>query len=127
VFAYRTALQLDPHQAVGLNNLYVIYSEDGDIEAAAELQARVEKIQRKNPWYIQSLAETAIEEQRYPEAVTLAKQAVRMDGKEYRFHYTLARSQYLAGKAILAQESLARARELAPNTRTRNSLTLPGG
>lgn len=127
VFAYRTALQLDPHQAVGLSNLYVIYTEDGDIEAAAELQARVEKIQRKNPWYVQSLAETAIEEQRYPEAVTLAKQAVRMDGDEYRLHYTLARSQYLAGNASLAQESLERARELAPTTRERQSLELPGG
>ncbi|MBT8046814.1 MAG: tetratricopeptide repeat protein [Xanthomonadales bacterium] len=127
VLAYRTALQLEPDQAVALNNLYVIFSEDGDLEAAAAMQPRVERNQRKNPWYVQFLAESAIEDQRYREAVSLAKRAVRMDRDEYRFHYTLARSQHFAGNDRLALESLERARKLAPTSGERDSLTLPGG
>lgn len=127
VLAYQTALRLNPNQPVGLNNLYVIYSEDGNLEAAAKLKARVERNQRKNPWYFHSLAESAIAEQRFAEAVTLAKRAVRMDEDEYRFHYTLARSQHLAGDTGPAQEALKRARELAPGSSERSLLTLPGG
>jgi Flp pilus assembly protein TadD len=127
VLAYQTALRLNPNQPVGLNNLYVIYSEDGNLEEAAKLRARVERNQRRNPWYFHSLAESAIEEERYAEAVTMATRAVRMDQDEYRFHYILARSQHLAGNPGPAQESLQRARELAPGSRERSLLILPGG
>jgi len=125
VLAYRTALRLESDQTVALNNLHVIYTEDGNLEAAAEIESRVEKTRRKNPYYIQQLAEMAIEEQRYEDAIGLARKAVKMDADEYRFYETLARSQYLAGKTEAALDSLEEARQRAPDLKTRDSLVLP--
>lgn len=125
ILAYNTALQLKPDKIVALNNLHVIYTEDGDLEAAGKFGNRVEKNRRKNPYYIQHLAEVAIEEHRYADAIDLARKAIRMDSGEYRFYYTLARSQYLAGKINLAQVSLDQARQRAPDQQARGTLILP--
>jgi Flp pilus assembly protein TadD len=124
--AYRTALSLQPNQSVALTNLLFMYTQDGNLEEAAKLEARVERIQRKNPYYVQHQAELALEEKRYSEAIALAKKAIRMDADEYRFYYTLAQSQYQAGHLELAQTNLAKARTLAPNERALATLTLPG-
>jgi Flp pilus assembly protein TadD len=123
--AYRAALQLNPEQTAALNNLHVMYTEDGNLEAAGELSIRVEKNRRKNPYYIQYLAEVAIEEQRYSDAIELSRKAISLDVNEYRFYYTLAHSQYKAGNLNVAQVSLDHARELAPDREARGKLTLP--
>jgi len=125
ILAYNTALQLNPDEIVALNNLHLIYTEDGDLEAAGKLEKRVDRTRRKNPYYMQHLAEGAIEEQRYSDAIELAKKAIRMDAGEYRFYYTLAQSQYLAGKVNLAQASLDQARKRAPDQQARGTLILP--
>ncbi len=124
--AYRTALSLQPNQSVALTNLLFMYNEDGNLEEAAKLEARVERNQRKNPYYVQHQAELALEEKRYSEAIALARKAIRMDADEYRFYYTLAQSQYQAGHLELAQTNLTKARALAPNERALDTLTLPG-
>jgi len=126
VLAYRAALELEPDQSAALNNLYLIYTEDGDLEAAEEFSLRVERNRRKNPFYVQHVAETAIEEHRYRDAIELAKKAIRMDPDEYRFYYTLAQAQYQAGKTNVAQTSLDQARKRAPEGKHRNELVLPG-
>lgn len=125
ITAYRFALQVDPDQAVALNNLFLIYEEDGELESAARLQKRVEKNRRKNPYYLHYLAEVANEERRYFDAIGLLKQAIRLDEGEYRFHYTLAQSQYYAGETEIARASLERARQLAPASLQDGPLTLP--
>jgi Flp pilus assembly protein TadD len=124
--AYRTALSLQPNQSVALTNLLFMYIQDGNLEEAAKLEARVERNQRKNPYYVQHQAELALEEKRYSDAIALARKAIRMDADEYRFYYTLAQSQYQAGHLELAQTNLAKARTLAPNERALATLTLPG-
>jgi tetratricopeptide (TPR) repeat protein len=126
VMAYRTALRYEPNQAVALNNLYAIYEEDGDLDAAREMKRRVERNRQRNPYYLNYLAETAIEERRFEDAITLANRAIDIDDREYRFHFTLAQSQYLAGRTRVAQASLDRARELAPPNLPDGPLRLPG-
>jgi Flp pilus assembly protein TadD len=96
------------------------------VEEAARISARVERIQRKNPYYVQYLAELAIVEQRYSDAISLARKAIRMDPDEYRFYYTLAQSHYQAGHLELAQTNLDKARAMAPNERALDTLILPG-
>jgi Flp pilus assembly protein TadD len=123
--AYRFALQLDPDQTVALNNLFLIYEEDGNLKSAATLQKRVEKNRLQNPYYLHHLAEVANEEQRYSDAIGLLNRAIRMDENEYRFHYTLAQSQYYAGDAEIARASLDRAKQLAPAKLQDGPLTLP--
>ena len=123
--AYRFALQLDPDQTVAMNNLFLIYEEEGDLESAAALQKRIDKIRRKNPYYLLHLAEVANEERRYLDAISLLNRAIRLDENEYRFYYTLAQSQYYAGETEIARASLDRARQLAPTNLQDGPLTLP--
>jgi len=124
--AYRNALEIEPEHSVSLNNLYLIYEEEGDLEAAELMATQVERLRRKNPFYLHYLAQVANEEQRYGDAVGLLNRAIRLDGTEYRFHHTMARSQQLLGNSEKAQSSLDRARRLAPEGFDTASLTLPG-
>ena len=123
--AYRFALQLEPDQTVALNNLFLIYQEDGDLGEAAVLEKRVEKNRRKNPYYLHYLAEVANEEQRYSEAIGLLNQAIKIEAGEYRFYFTLAQSQYFAGETEIARVSLEQARQLAPAKLEDGPLILP--
>jgi len=125
ITAYRFALQLDPDEAVALNNLFLIYEEDGELESAARIEKKVEKNRRKNPYYLHYLAEVANEERRYSDAIGLLNQAISLDESEYRFHYTLAQSQYYEGETEVARASLERARQLAPARLQDGPLTLP--
>lgn len=125
ILAYQTALKLEPQQSVALNNLYSIYDEDGDFEKAGAIQARVERHRRKNPYYLNYMAEVAVEEQRFDDAIELLNRALRIESNEYRFYFTLAQSQFLSGKTALAQESLEQARQLAPPGLEKSELSLP--
>lgn len=127
IFAYQTALQFDPDHRASLNNLHTIYTEEGDLEAAAALAARVERNRRKNPYYLLYLAEVASEEQRWSDAIELLNRAIRIDDEEYRFHYALAQAQFHAGQVDVARVSLNRARALAPDGLPEPLLPLPDG
>lgn len=122
--AYRTALEFDPDHAVSLNNLYVIYEEEGDMEAAEATYARVEKIRRRNPYYLHYLASLASEEQRHADAVGYMRRAIQIEDSEYRFHQRLAQSYYLLGQEEKAQASLERARRLAPSGLDTSTISL---
>lgn len=126
MLAYQTALQYDPGQTVAINNLYTIYEEDGDVEAAARLVSRVERNRRRNPYYLHYLAEAANEEQLWDEGMENAEKAIRLEPNDYRFYYTLAQAQFHAGETRLAQFNLSRARRLAPPDISDEELTLPG-
>jgi len=127
ILAYETALSIDPQHAVALNNLHELYLEEGNLAAAAALEARVERNRRNNPYYLLYLAEIANEEQRWSDAIDLLHRAIKIDATEYRFHYTLAQSQGYAGNTEGARNSLERARELAPAGLPDGPLLLPDG
>lgn len=112
--AYLTALKIDSSSSMAANNLYLIYQKTGNLLAAAELEKRVEKNRRKNPYYLSYLSTVAFEEGRLDESRQLAERAVELHATEYRFHYQLARTLLLEGKRPEAQVSLQRALELAP-------------
>jgi Flp pilus assembly protein TadD len=122
--AYQAALEIDPRNSVSLNNLYLILEEEGNLEAAEALAARVEKIRRNNPHYLHYLAKIATGEERYSDAVELLNRAIRLEKSEYRFHQTLAQSQFLTGQTEKAQASLARAKKLAPPELDPNAINL---
>lgn len=125
IFAYRTALQYAPDHAAALNNLHTIYTEKGDVEAAAELARRVERNRRRNPYYLLYLAEVANEEQRWSDAIELLDKAIRIDDEEYRFYYALAQAQFHAGLVEVARANLDRARALAPEALPEPLVPLP--
>jgi tetratricopeptide (TPR) repeat protein len=125
ILAYSMALEDEHDHAVALNNLYSLYSELGNLEAAARLERRVESNRRKNPYYLHHLAELANEERRWSDAIELLDRAIDIDPNEYRFYYTLAQAQFHAGQVDTARASLDRARELAAALPVLESLTLP--
>jgi tetratricopeptide (TPR) repeat protein len=124
--AYETALRIDPDNTQALNNLFSIYEEDGMVEQAAALQARVERIRRRNPYYLHYLAEVAAEAGDWPTAIGYSERAIGLKNDEYRFHYTLAQMQYRADQRARAEANLAIARGLAPASVDPGALTLPG-
>jgi tetratricopeptide (TPR) repeat protein len=121
---YLAALNVNPGEIVALTNLYTLYDEEGDAEAASKMQSRVERYRRRNPYYLDHLSGEAIGEQRYEDAIKLARKAIKIDDTEYRFHMTLALSLFLKGDENAASSSLDRAKELAPDDTGLNSISL---
>ena len=126
ILAYETALKIDDDHSAALNNLFSIYDEDGPAEAAEAIAARVERNRRRNPFYLNYLAEIAIEVERWEEAIRYANRAIRLQEDEYRFYYRLAQSQYQAGEISRAESSLQTARQPAPKGADLAELVLPG-
>lgn len=112
--AYQTALAVDRGESIALNNLFVIYQQEGRDADAAELERRVERHRKRNPYYLAKLATDALESQQYDQAIDLLRRSIRINEQEYRFHGALAQAQYLAGNSKEARVSLDLARSLAP-------------
>lgn len=127
IFSYQAAIEQDPSHEVALNNLHTLYTEEGDLEAAAAIEQRVQRNRRNNPYYLHHLAEIASEERRWSDAIELLNKAIRLESNEYRFHLALAQAQYFSGNPEIARASLERARELAPAEGTSEPLLEPDG
>lgn len=113
-FAHRAALNIDPGETAALSNLYDIYLARGEYGRAAEVQQRVEHYRRQNPYYLLHLSERAIAETRYSDSLDLLERALRKKAGDHELHFAMARTRYLLGETEAAEESLRRARELAP-------------
>ena len=111
---YRHALQINSNEAIAANNLIMIYTNEENFAAAEALESKLEQHRRRNPYYLMELANGAVAEERYRESIKLLKQSIELKEKEYQFHLALARTLRLSGKPTAAQESLDRARQLAP-------------
>lgn len=114
VFAFHRVLQLDANDYSAISNLYEVYIAQEDFEAAAEIESKVEKYRRNNPYYLLKLSAEALEQQNYDESISLLQSAIRKKDDDYKLHFALAKTQYLSGKLAAAESSLVRTRELAP-------------
>ncbi len=108
----QTALQIDANDYSAMNNLYGVYIALDELEAAQDLQDKVEKYRQKNPYYLLKLSEEARQEARFDDAINLLQRAIRKKENEHLLHFAMAKTQYLSGETIAAQTSLQRAREL---------------
>ena len=114
VFAFNHALQVDSNEYSALSNLYEVYIEQEDFESAVELEARVERYRRNNPYYLLKLSDEALELDQFKESISLLQRAIRKKNDDHKLHFALAKTQYLSGEVVEAESSLGRARELAP-------------
>jgi tetratricopeptide (TPR) repeat protein len=114
VIAYNRALDIDASERAAMSNLYEVYLEQQDLESAENLQAKVEKYRRNNPYYLLKLSDEALEQARFEESLSLLKKAIRKKKNDHQLHFALAKTQYLSGEIAAAEGSLVRARELAP-------------
>jgi tetratricopeptide (TPR) repeat protein len=113
-FALRQALRIDPDDSSSLSNLYEVYIEQENFEAAGELEKRVERYRRNNPYYLLRLSDEALALEQYEESIELLQKAIKKKEDDHKLHFALAKTQYLSGEIAEAQSSLVRARELAP-------------
>jgi len=114
VTVYNQALNIDPTTQSALSNLHEIYIEQGDLESAKILQARVDRYRQRNPYHLLNLSEEALEQARFEDSLRLLKKAIRKKDDEHLLYFAMAKTQYLSGEYAAAEESLNRARELAP-------------
>ena len=117
-FAFQRALQIEPRDHSAMSNLYEVYIEQEDFKSAAELEIKVEKYRRKNPYYLLKLSDEALEYEQYEESISLLQKAIRKKKNDHKLHFALAKTQYLSGELDAAENSLVRARELAPKDMT---------
>ena len=113
-FALRQALRIDPGDLSSTSNLYEVYIEQQNFEAAAALETRVERYRRKNPYYLLRLSNEALVQQQYADSISLLQKAIRKKDDDHKLYFALAKTQYLSGEVVKAQSSLLRAKELAP-------------
>jgi len=111
---YQTALQIDDSEYSAMNNLYEVYLVQENLEAAEELRVKVEKYREKNPYYLMKLSEESLELGQYEESINLLQRAIKKKDNDHILYFAMAKTQYLSGRTVAAQDSLVRARELAP-------------
>jgi len=111
---YQTALQIDHSEYSAMNNLYEVYLVQENLEAAEELRVKVEKYREKNPYYLMKLSEESLELGQYEESINLLQRAIKKKDNDHILYFAMAKTQYLSGQTVAAQDSLVRARELAP-------------
>ena len=111
---YQTALQIDPSDSSAMSNLYEVYLVQENVNAAADLEKKVERYREKNPYYLMMLSEESLEMGRYEESIRLLQRALKKKDDDYMLHFAMAKTQYLSGDTVAAQNSLHRVRELAP-------------
>jgi tetratricopeptide (TPR) repeat protein len=113
-FAFNRALAIDPAEHSAMSNLYEVYIEQGKLGLAEDIEKRVERYRRNNPYYLLKLSDQALANRQYRESIELLKSAIEKKDDDYKLHFALAKTQYLYGEVEAAQKSLLRARELAP-------------
>jgi tetratricopeptide (TPR) repeat protein len=115
--AYLTSLKYDDEFLSAIKNLYVLYMQTGEAEKAARYAEIVEAYNRRNPYYLEKLANIALNSGDYEAAIELLKQAVDIKESEDRFHFTLAKAYYFSGDLKRATEAMEKAREVATSPR----------
>lgn len=111
---YLEALRINKNELAAMGNLHDLYAQQGRQREAALLEYRVERYRRENPYYLLQLAEEAMLEGQPATAGRLLRRAISLKKDEHLLYYAKARADYLQGELGEAEQSLARARELAP-------------
>ena len=111
---YQTALEIDHSEYSAMNNLYEVYLVQENMEAAEDLRVKVENYRERNPYYLMKMSEESLELGRYEESIKLLQRAIRKKDNDHKLYFAMAKTQYLSGQTMAAQDSLTRARELAP-------------
>ena len=114
VTVLNNSLQIDRSDYSAMSNLYEVYTQQGNLEAAQSLKPRVDRYRRNNPYYLLHLSNEALEQNQYEQSIDLLERAIKKKEDDHLLFYALAKTQYLSGEESEAEDSLMRARELAP-------------
>lgn len=107
-----TALAINDHHLPALQNAAALYQSMGDTARVARMQARLERVRRRDPFFQFMQGNIAERNGDYTQAVRYYKEAVRLYGSAHQFHFGLARAYFLAGDDRLAEREMTLARNL---------------
>ncbi|MCW4453704.1 tetratricopeptide repeat protein [Flavobacterium sp. MXW15] len=116
---YETALSIDPRHAPALSNATTLYQRLGETRRAAQLASRLERAQRRDPFYQFRLGVEAERRSDYAAAVRHYRRAVDLHGNAHQFHFGLARAHFLNGDNRRAERELEYAQRLGDNDEIR--------
>nr|WP_298129909.1 tetratricopeptide repeat protein [uncultured Pseudoxanthomonas sp.] len=116
---YLQALRLDPMAPGALSNLAAHYQRTGDVEAAGQLQARLQRVQARDPFHHFLQGAQHEREGNFALAIRDYRRAITLFPDEHRFHFGLARAYFLQGDHRRAGKALARAERLSEGDQRR--------
>jgi Flp pilus assembly protein TadD len=111
--SYLWALQVDRYDLSAMSNLVLLYDRTDRSELADGFRQRVARYRARNPYDEYLKGEEALSDERFDEAVTHLRQAVRDKPDDVRFRVALARAYRGLGKEQLARASIRKARQLS--------------
>lgn len=118
--AYRQALRADPLHKSALVNLATTMRALGRLEEADELQERIQRHIRRNPYYYSQHARIALSRGETHTALTLLEQAIDLKDDEHQFYHLQGIAFARQGRGGEALDSLKQAREVAHRDDLRN-------
>jgi Flp pilus assembly protein TadD len=107
------ALQTDPREQSAFTNLESVYSALGNSELAARYAAQIRRYREINPYYHCAAAQAAFNDKHYEDALASLRTAIRLKGDEDEFYSLEGDVLVAVGRKDQANESFARAKELA--------------
>lgn len=113
--AYSKALDINKHNISTIKNLYILYHQTGRATEAQQFAKRVERDNRKNPYFLARMAETDIELGKYDSAISNITRAIKIDPEEETFYVTLATIHAATGNINGSIEAMKKAAEFAKN------------
>lgn len=111
---YARALTLDPRHSATLSNALNLYRRIDDAPRAAQVLARLQQVQARDPFHQYVLGTEAERRGDYAEAARCYTRAIHLYPNAHQFHFGLARVSFLAGDSRIAERELRLARSLGP-------------
>ncbi|WP_218569636.1 tetratricopeptide repeat protein [Pseudomonas sp. Hp2] len=111
---YAQALALDARHAASISNALNVYRRLGDTQRAAQMLARLQQVQARDPFHQYVLGTEAERQGDYATASRYYAKAIRLYPNAHQFHFGLARVAFLTGDGRLADRELRLAHTLAP-------------
>ena len=117
--AFHNALALDPALPSALSNASALYQRNGDEAHAQQLQARLQRAHRRDPFYHFMQGVAAERRGDYPAAIDDYRQAIHLYPGAHQFQFGLARAYSLNGDNRRATRAMQRARTLGDSEHVR--------
>jgi len=104
--SYQTALAYDASSRTAMNNLAVLYQNQGNDQGAKDMLSRIRNHRERNPYYHAQLAEAAEFEGNYDLAIDHLNDAIERKGSDAEFYYLLGRVLHKAERSKESIENL---------------------
>lgn len=111
--AYIKAINLKEDNLNALDNLALLYKQQGRHTEAEPIELYLESLRTNNPYYHALLADEALYKGDYTSAVKRYKRAISIDKHQHEFFFGLAKSYYAQNRLMLSKMAMKQAATLA--------------